>query len=550
MSAPRSLARANGLLRDIIRDELDGDVRARTSDDESESDAIASKGFDFGDDAAVPRSPIGAAIDAASDALTRRRAEATSRAAKAERDAAREMREAKDALDRVVLDAKSTDARVEAYERAIAARDLELFKMEALVASLKKSSEEENAARAVDVEGGAARDEDNGATRSMHAELERAQARASAAEDGARAMRDALKTFETTSAREKVALRDELREARAAVQRYAEELDRARARERAQSHGSSSTAADLMTARRELATMTKKLDVSAAVNAKLESLATERAEELFNITQERDALKKKLRTTSETIDALERDWIEFSQRGEDAQSALRAENEELHALVDALKESEKSGFAHSENEILALREELDALRESAPVAVASAQANRSVDRRLARESIASLRATIRDLRAELDSRDVTIENLKRTLAQHATLEAVHAEKDSIIRALQEQINAASSSSSAVARAFDGAPTTAAPSPTHDAIAIHNTCDVNALDELQSVASTLRRENAKLRRELDAVDPELFEESITLKRRVTAQDMLLASYEERLVRYTAALGIPFDPEPRP
>uniref|UniRef100_A0A7S0PQ77 Uncharacterized protein n=1 Tax=Ostreococcus mediterraneus TaxID=1486918 RepID=A0A7S0PQ77_9CHLO len=548
MATARSLARANGLLRDIIRDELDGDVRARTSDDESDSDAIASKGFDFGDDDAVPRSPIGAAIDAASDALTRRRAEATSRAAKAERDAAREMREAKEALDRVVLDAKSTDARVEAYERAIAARDLELFKMEALVASLKKSSEA-NASRAVDVEGGAARDEDNGATRSMRAELERAQARASAAEDGARAMRDALKTFETTSAREKVALRDELREARAAVQRYADELDRARARERAQSHGSSSTAADLMAARRELATMSKKLDVSAAVNAKLESLATERAEEIFNITQERDALKKKLRTTSETIDALERDWIEFSQRGEDAQSALRTENEELHALVDALKESEKSGFAQSENEILALREELDALRESAPVAVASAQANRSVDRRLARESIASLRATIRDLRAELDTRDVMIENLKRTSAQHATLEAVHAEKDSIIRALQEQINAASSSS-AVARAFDGAPTTAAPSPTHDAIAIHNTCDVNALDELQSVASTLRRENTKLRRELDAVDPELFEESITLKRRVTAQDMLLASYEERLVRYTAALGIPFDPEPRP
>jgi len=548
MATARSLARANGLLRDIIRDELDGDVRARTSDDESDSDAIASKGFDFGDDDAVPRSPIGAAIDAASDALTRRRAEATSRAAKAERDAAREMREAKEALDRVVLDAKSTDARVEAYERAIAARDLELFKMEALVASLKKSSEA-NASRAVDVEGGAARDEDTGATRSMRAELERAQARASAAEDGARAMRDALKTFETTSAREKVALRDELREARAAVQRYADELDRARARERAQSHGSSSTAADLMAARRELATMSKKLDVSAAVNAKLESLATERAEEIFNITQERDALKKKLRTTSETIDALERDWIEFSQRGEDAQSALRTENEELHALVDALKESEKSGFAQSENEILALREELDALRESAPVAVASAQANRSVDRRLARESIASLRATIRDLRAELDTRDVMIENLKRTSAQHATLEAVHAEKDSIIRALQEQINAASSSS-AVARAFDGAPTTAAPSPTHDAIAIHNTCDVNALDELQSVASTLRRENTKLRRELDAVDPELFEESITLKRRVTAQDMLLASYEERLVRYTAALGIPFDPEPRP
>ena len=233
MATARSLARANGLLRDIIRDELDGDVRARTSDDESDSDAIAWKGFDFGDDDAVPRSPIGAAIDAASDALTRRRAEATSRAAKAERDAAREMREAKEALDRVVLDAKSTDARVEAYERAIAARDLELFKMEALVASLKKSSEA-NASRAVDVEGGAARDEDTGATRSMRAELERAQARASAAEDGARAMRDALKTFETTSAREKVALRDELREARAAVQRYADELDRARARERAQ----------------------------------------------------------------------------------------------------------------------------------------------------------------------------------------------------------------------------------------------------------------------------------------------------------------------------
>ena len=43
---------------------------------------------------------------------------------------------------------------------------------------------------------------------------------------------------------------------------------------------------------------------------------------------------------------------------------------------------------------------------------------------------------------------------------------------------------------------------------------------------------------------------VLDECIALSRRVTAQRSILMSYEERLSRYTDALGIPFTPEPLP
>jgi len=421
------------------------------------------------------------------------------------------MRAAKAALeDAMALEANSrgrSDVDVDGLERAIAARDLEIFKREGDIAALReelaKAEERRESDETKALERARANEE------AMREDVERANARAMAAEDGARAMREALKAFELRVAREKVELKDALREARRMTERYALELERERAeseareRARARSNDTASGSGTDLAVRREVEILAKKLEVSAAVNVRLESLATQKAEEVFNITQERDALKKKLRTTSETIDALEKDWQEFSRQGQQAQGALRAENDELHALVDALKDGEKQGFAEAENEIAALKEELETLRKtSAPKVSDSVLENRSVDRRLARESIAALRGKIRELREELNAKSLELEELKRARTMDASSDVV------------------------VGR------------------------DINALDELEAVTASLRRENAKLRQELDAVDPDLFEESILLKRRVTAQDMLLASYEERLTRYTEALGIPFEVEPRP
>ena len=119
------------------------------------------------------------------------------------------------------------------------------------------------------------------------------------------------------------------------------------------------------------------------------------------------------------------------------------------------------------------------------------------------------------------------------VAQKSTLEAVNSEKDSVIMALQAQINAANATTAATTRLqpFDA--------------------DLDALDELQTVADALRRENADLRREIEACDAAgVLDECIALSRQVTAQRSILMSYEERLSRYTDALGIPFTPEPLP
>ena len=51
-------------------------------------------------------------------------------------------------------------------------------------------------------------------------------------------------------------------------------------------------------------------------------------------------------------------------------------------------------------------------------------------------------------------------------------------------------------------------------------------------------------------ELESIDPNVVNERDDLRRRVTSQNFLLSSYEDRLVRYTDALGIPFTPEDRP
>ena len=100
-------------------------------------------------------------------------------------------------------------------------------------------------------------------------------------------------------------------------------------------------------------------------------------------------------------------------------------------------------------------------------------------------------------------------------------------------ALQAQINAANATTAATTRLqpFDA--------------------DLDALDELQTVADALRRENADLRREIEASRRRRRPRRVhRARRQVTAQRSILMSYEERLSRYTDALGIPFTPEPLP
>jgi chromosome segregation ATPase len=195
-----------------------------------------------------------------------------------------------------------------------------------------------------------------------------------------------------------------------------------------------------------------------------------------------------------------------------------------------LKSAEKDGFAEAAGEIEELKARLRTFESESGVS------NRSVDRNLARESITSLRSKVRELKGDIEAKDAEIEDLRNALSQKSIIEAVNAEKDAVITALQAQINASNS----------GAPRR----DSELAVSTQNDGDIDVLDELQTVAKTLRRENAALRRELEDVDPDVLEECITLSRRVTAQNSLLASYEERLVRYTDQLGIPFTPEARP
>ena len=332
-----------------------------------------------------------------------------------------------------------------------------------------------------------------------------------------------MKAAETKHAGERARLMDELRQSRASLASRARELD---SRARTEAHGSGRLD-EVGAARKEADALAKKVDVAEAVAAKLEAVVAQKAEEIFEVTQERDALRKKMKTTSETIDSLEREWLEMSRAGSSEQEALMEENEELHKIIDQLKSNEKEGFAAAEDEITALKARLHHLEHD------QGPTNRSVDRNLARESITSLRAKLRELKDEIAEKNARIEDLTRTVAQKSTLEAVNSEKDSVIMALQAQINAANATTAATTRLQP-----------LDA-------DLDALDELQTVADALRRENADLRREIEACDAAgVLDECIALSRQVTAQRSILMSYEERLSRYTDALGIPFTPEPLP
>ena len=461
--------------------------------------------------------PRGSAIDAGVAKLEARGRAMLDAAASEERRAAVDMREAREGLERAMEEARGASRDAAALERAVAERDLEIFKRDEELTRLR----EENAR--LREEASAVSSSRASAEASVSGAVEEANRRASEAEAGARAMREALKAAETKHAGERARLMDELRQSRASLASRARELD---SRARTEAHGSGRLD-EVGAARKEADALAKKVDVAEAVAAKLEAVVAQKAEEIFEVTQERDALRKKLKTTSETIDSLEREWLEMSRAGSSEQEALMEENEELHKIIDQLKSNEKEGFAAAEDEITALKARLHHLEHD------QGPTNRSVDRNLARESITSLRAKLRELKDEIAEKNARIEDLTRTVAQKSTLEAVNSEKDSVIMALQAQINAANATTAATTRLQP-----------LDA-------DLDALDELQTVADALRRENADLRREIEASDAAgVLDECIALSRRVTAQRSILMSYEERLSRYTDALGIPFTPEPLP
>jgi len=518
-AATESLKRAQEAIWEILASADSSDDDDASSDALDESIARERSTFDIASPAGAARegareagtgTPVGSRLDAAALALERRRAEALDAAASDERAAAMELREAREALER----AQTTGRGLEALERAVAERDLEIFKRDDELRALR---EEVGRLRT--------REDDAGETM-VSASIADANTRAANAEEGARAMREALKDAETKNARERAALMDQLRESRALAAKHARE---AHAREEANA-SSSGRIDEVVFMRKELDAMAKKVSIAEAVAEKLERIVAQKSEEVFNATQERDALRKKLKTTSETIDSLEREWLEFNRQGLSAQKALSAENEELHKIVDDLKSAEKDGFAEAAGEIEELKARLRTFESESGVS------NRSVDRNLARESITSLRSKVRELKGDIEAKDAQIEDLRNALSQKSIIEAVNAEKDAVITALQAQINASNS---------------AAPrSDSEFAVSTQNDGDIDVLDELQTVAKTLRRENAALRRELEDVDPDVLEECIALSRRVTAQNSLLASYEERLVRYTDQLGIPFTPEARP
>ena len=349
-------------------------------------------------------------------------------------------------------------------------------------------------------------------------ELEAANRRAGEAEATCRSMRDMLNEAEERHARERTRLEMHLRESRGAAVAYANEM-----KARLEQKGT-----DESVSRRELEATMKRADVAEAFAKNLEAMLAEKCEEVFELSQERDELIRRLKATSEVIESLEREWQEVARRSEATQNALTQENEELHAMIDELKADEKQGFAEAETENMALRERLRSYE------LKNAVSSRSVDRNLARESIASLRAKVRELKSDVERKDAEIIDLRAIIERRSLMEAVNAEKDSVITALQAQINELH-----------------ATSKTPKALPIPNDFDIDTLDELQTVVEALRRENETLRAELDAVDADaVFDECLALTRRVTAQNSLLSSYEERLVRYTEQLGIPFTPEKRP
>lgn len=492
------LERARAAIWSALREDDDDDDDARSEDigdarDESvsierESDSPMGSGRVVAPTDAV--TPVGASIDARARAL-----EARGRALVARTGASGGEAPAREAL-----------------ERAIAERDLEIFRrdeelrvMRATLATVRGP--------VVDAERDA-----SSAEGEARRELEVANRRAAEAEATCRSMRDMLNEAEERHARERTRLEMHLRESRGAAVAYANEM-----KARLEQKGTNESVS-----RRELEATIKRADVAEAFAKNLEAMLAEKCEEVFEVSQERDELIRKLKATSEVIESLEREWQEVARQSEATQNALTQENEELHAMIDELKADEKQGFAEVETENMALRERLRSYE------LKNAVSSRSVDRNLARESIASLRAKVRELKSDVERKDAEIIDLRAIIERRSLTEAVNAEKDSVITALQAQINELH-----------------ATSKTPKALPTPNDFDIDTLDELQTVVEALRHENESLRGELDAVDADaVFDECLALTRRVTAQNSLLSSYEERLVRYTEQLGIPFTPEKRP
>ena len=459
--------------------------------------------------------------------------------AEEERMALEEMVRARAAMEEAVSRVASEALDREALERAIATRDLEIFKRDEELDRVKRALEraEGSSERVVEEAGVTVGDEMLEQVKmeldALKMDVESADRRASQAEEGAQAMLEAMKATELKASQEKVKLLDEIRDLRSALSAKGREVEDAREASRGNSVRAE-LESEVEALKGEVTEMTKRAAVAESFAAKLESMVSQKAEELFEATQERDALRRKLKSTSETIESLEREWVDFSRQAENSKNALELENAELHGIIDEMKETDKEGFVHAEMEIANLRECLSKYEDSAK------RVDRSEDRKLARESIATLRAKVRELTATIEGKDSELTAMRKSLAHKQTLESVHDEKDEVIKALQQQIN--------------GNGATSRNNPSFDAFATSpvspQTVDIDALGELEALVSALRRENTELRLELESIDPNVVNERDDLRRRVTSQNFLLSSYEDRLVRYTDALGIPFTPEDRP
>ena len=483
--------------------------------------------------------PVGVRIDAAAKELERRGARLLAGVAEEERLASEEMVRARVAMDEAVSRVASQALDREALERAIAMRDLEIFKRDEELDRIKRALEraESSSERAIEeagvTVGDAMLEQVQMELDALKMDVESADRRASQAEEGAQAMLEAMKATELKASQEKVKLLDEIRELRSALSAKGREVEDVR-----EVSPSNSVKAELESEvealKGEVNEMTKRAAVAESFAAKLESMVSQKAEELFEATQERDALRRKLKSTSETIESLEREWVNFSRQAENSKNALELENAELRGIIDEMKETDKEGFVHAEMEIANLRERLSTYEHSAK------RVDRSEDRKLARESIATLRAKVRELTATIEGKDSELTAMRKSLVHKQPLDSVHDEKDEIIKASQQQIT--------------GNGETSRTNPPFDAFATSpvspQTADIDALGELEALVSVLRRENIELRLELESIDPNVINERDDLRRRVTSQSFLLSSYEDRLVRYTDALGIPFTPEDRP
>ena len=519
-----------------VRTDFDSSGPCRVATGTSGGKSVA---FNAGSPANATLTPVSARIDAAAKELERRGARLLAGVAEEERMASEEMVRARAAMEEAVSRVASEALDREALERAIATRDLEIFKRDEELDRVKRALERAESSSKRDVEGAGVTVGDEMLEQvkmelnALKMDVESADRRASQAEEGAQAMLEAMKATELKASQDKVKLLDEIRDLRSALSAKVREVEDAREASRGNS-AKAELESEVEALKGEVTEMTKRAAVAESFAAKLESMVSQKAEELFEATQERDALRRKLKSTSETIESLEREWVDFSRQAENSKNALELENAELHGIIDEMKETDKEGFVHAEMEIANLRERLSKYEDSAK------RVDRSEDRKLARESIATLRAKVRELTATIEGKDSELTAMRKSLAHKQTLESVHDEKDEVIKALQQQINGNGAASRT--------------NPSFDAFAASpvspQAVDIDAMGELEALVSALRRENTELRLELESIDPNVVNERDDLRRRVTSQNFILSSYEDRLVRYTDALGIPFTPEDRP